>query len=96
MADSSKRPTLKVKTEWIDVEIVSEPYVVMTFRGYAPVVDVKAPGEADPLNLFISSKSISLGIDAFMKENGGKFAGLKLRIRKESDDRMAPYVVEKS
>ena len=96
MAEQSKRPNLKVKTEWVSVEILSEPYVVMTFRGYAPVVDVKAPGEADPLGLFISSKSISLGLDAFVKENGGKFSGLKLRLRKESDDRMAPYVVEKA
>ena len=95
MAEPSKRPNLKVKTEWISVEILTEPYVVMTFRGYAPVVDVKIPGEADPLSLFISSKSISHGLESIVQENGGKFAGLKLRLRKESDDRMAPYVVEK-
>ena len=41
MADQERKPNLKVGTEWIPVEILSEPYVVMTIRGFAPVVDVK-------------------------------------------------------
>ena len=96
MAEQPKHPNLKVKTEWVEVEILSEPHVVMSIRGYAPVVDVKASGEADKLILFISSKSISLGLDPFVQANGGKFAGIKVRLRKETDDRMAPYVVERS
>ncbi len=89
-----RKPNLKVGVNWIPTEIVSEPFVVMSIRGYAPVVDVKAP-EGDFI-LYISSKSISEGLDPLVQANGGKFAGLKVRLRKESEDRMAAYIVEKA
>jgi hypothetical protein len=94
MAEKERYPNLKVSTDWIAVEVVSEPYVVMSIRGYAPVVDVQSP-EGKQI-LFISSKSISLGLDPLVQANGGKFQGLRLRLRKETADRMAPYVVEKA
>jgi hypothetical protein len=87
-----RKPNLKVGVEWIPVEIVSEPFVVMSIRGYAPVVDVKAP--AGDFILYISAKSLSEGLEPFVQQNDGKFKGLKLRLRKETEDKMAPYVVE--
>ena len=90
---AEQRSNLKVGVETVNVEIVSEPHVVMSFRGYAPVVDVTGPDGKQIL--FISSKSISQGLDPLVQENGGKFQGLKLKLRKESDDRMAAYIVEK-
>lgn len=94
MAEKERPPNLKVSTEWIPVEVVSEPYVVMSIRGYAPVVDVTSPGGKQIL--FISSMSISKGLEPIVEGNGGKFLGLKLRLRKETEDRMAPYIVEKA
>lgn len=91
---SDRKPNLKVGTGWVSIEIVSEPYVVMTLRGYAPVVDVEAPGGRHLP--YISSKSISEGLEPLVQANGGRFSGLRLRLRKESDERMAPYVVEKA
>ena len=85
---------LKVGTDWADAEILTEPYVVMTMRGYAPVVDVKSG--TDKLLLYISAKSLSLALEPLVQANGGKFTGLKLRLKKESDDKMAGYVVEKA
>ena len=89
-----RKPNLKVGVEWVTADVLSEPFVVMSIRGYAPVVDVKTP-EGDFI-LYISSKSISEGLDPLVQANGGKFAGLKLKLRKETDDRMAPYMVEKA
>ena len=89
---AEQRSNLKVGVDTVNVDIISEPYVVMSFRGYAPVVDVSGPDGKQIL--FISSKSISQGLDPLVQENGGKFQGLKLRLHKESDDRMAAYVVE--
>ena len=89
-----RKPNLKVGVNWVVADVVSEPTVVMSMRGYAPVVDVKTP-EGDFI-LYISSKSISEGLDPLVQANGGKFAGLKLRLRKETEDRMAPYIVEKA
>ena len=88
-----RKPNLKVGVNWIPAEIVSEPFVVMSIRGYAPVVDVTTPEGG--FILYISSKSISEGLDPLVQANGGKFKGLKLRLRKESEDRMAAYIVEK-
>ena len=34
-------PSLKVGTGWIELEIVSEPDVVLTFKGYAPILRVQ-------------------------------------------------------
>jgi hypothetical protein len=88
------KPNLKVGTDWAAVEIVSEPYVILGFRGYAPVIDVLGPQGKQIL--YISSKSISEGLDPLVQGNGGKFSGLKLRLRKASEDKMAPYEVEKA
>ena len=93
MAEQERKPNLKVGVQAIAVEVLSEPFVVMTVRGYAPVVDVKAP-EGNFI-LYISSKSISEGLDPLVRANGGTFKGLKLRLRKETEDKMAPYIVEK-
>lgn len=85
--------TLKVGTDPVDADVVSEPHVVMTFRGYSPVVDVQSGGT--PYVLHISAKSLSMALEPLVKANDGKFSGLKLRLKKESADKMAPYVVEK-
>lgn len=86
-------PTLKVGTDPVDADIVSEPRVVMTFRGYSPVVEVQSGGATHVLH--ISAKSLSMALEPLVKANDGKFTGLKLRLKKESADKMAPYVVEK-
>lgn len=93
MPDAERKPTLKVGVEWIPIEILSEPHVQMTVRGYAPVVNVKAP-QGDFI-LYIASKSISDGLEPLVQASGGSFKGLKLRVKKESEDKMARYIVEK-
>ena len=90
----TRLPTLKVGTDWIAVEVLSEPLVLMSMRGYAPVLEVQAP--AGKHLLYISSKSISEGLEPLRQAQGGRFAGLKLRVRKASEDKMAPYEVEKA
>ena len=34
-------PSLKVSTGWIELEIISEPDVVLTYKGYAPILRVR-------------------------------------------------------
>ena len=93
MADQERKPNLKVGTEWISVEVQSEPYVVMTIRGFAPVVDAKTPG--GDFMIYISSKSMSDGLVPLIEAQDGKFTGIKFRVKKESEDKMARYIVEK-
>ena len=94
--DESRKKPISVTTEAIVLKIVSEPTVLLTFRGYAPVVEVHLDGEpAGETNyLYIAAKSLSEPLDDLRKKNGGKFTGIHLRLRKESTDKFAPYIVQ--
>ncbi len=96
MADNEKLEYLIISTDAIVVEIVSEPKVVMTYRGYAPVVEVKVEGEAQNRLMYINSKSISTTLETLRLENNGKFTGITIRIRKESNDKFAKYIIDKA
>lgn len=86
---------VRVGISEVSLEIVSEPYVVNTFRGFAPVVDAKVEGEESIKTIYISAKSLSEPLTPMIEENGDKFTGLKLKIRKESVENRSPYIVEK-
>jgi hypothetical protein len=94
MTPSGDRPpALRVGTGWIELEVVGEPYVVMTMRGYAPVLKVKAIRNELEYEMYISSKSMSEGLEP-LRIQRGQFAGIKFRVRKDSTDQYAKYVVE--
>lgn len=93
MADEKKN-RLEVTVDPVIFEIVSEPYVVLTYRGYAPVVDVMVREESEPRVMYISASSLSHGIEEQREKNNGKFKGINLRVRKESNERFAKYIVE--
>ena len=81
-------------TEPLRIEIVTEPYVLLTFKGYAPVVGVATSEHTDPpLPLFIGSSSLSQGLEILREQNGGKFTGIKCMISKESVERYSKYIV---
>jgi len=96
MEESEKLEYLIISTDAIVVEIFSEPKVVMTYRGYAPVVEVRVKGETQKRLMYINSKSISTTLETFRLENSGQFTGIKLRIRKESNDKFAKYIIDKT
>ena len=86
--------SLRVGTNWIGIEVVSEPTVLLTFRGYAPVLLVKVLQSGLEKQLYIGAKSIAEPLEEIRNRHGGNFTGLRLRIRKESDEQMSKYVVE--
>ncbi|RME85778.1 MAG: hypothetical protein D6785_03995 [Planctomycetota bacterium] len=92
MALKIHHETLKVTTEPVVITFKSEPYVVHTFRGFAPVVDVQLEN-GEVKSLYISSSSLASGLMPLV-EARGSFEGLKVRLKKDSDDRFAKYVVE--
>ena len=87
-------PSLKVSTGWIPLEIVSEPDVVLTFRGYAPILRVQKCRTGVEYSLYISAKSLAEPLEELRKNNGGIFKGIQLRIRKESMEQMSKYQIE--
>jgi hypothetical protein len=92
--EDSRMPVLKVGTAWIEVEVTSEPDVVLTFRGYAPILRIKVRQSGLEKTLFINAKTLASPLDVLRKRNGGRFIGMKLRLRKESQEPLSHYAVE--
>lgn len=87
-------PSLKVSTGWIELEIVSDPDVVLTFKGYAPILRVRNSRTGLEYILYISAKSLAEPLEELRKNNDGVFRGIHLRIRKESMEKISKYVIE--
>lgn len=95
MTERIPTSSLKISTAWIEVEVVSEPKVVFAARGYAPIVEVKVLQSGLIKILYISAKSLSMSLEKFRLSNSDMLSGLRLKIRKESEDQMSAYVVER-
>ena len=88
-----RHDALKVTVDKVVVSFTSNPFVVYTFRGYAPVVNVRTES-GENRTLYISSKSISDQLHNVVLKNNDEWSGLTVRIWKESADRFAKYMVE--
>ena len=77
------------------LQIKSEPYVLYGRRGYQPVIDVENIHTGEIGYLVISAQSLSEPLFELSVGNNGKLNNFTLIIRKESKDRMSPYIVSK-
>src|SRR5262249_52076646 len=55
----TEAPRLMVKERWIDIEVTSDPFVIPTARGYAPVVLVRRPSAGHAEHLIIGAASLA-------------------------------------
>ena len=85
---------LKVGTEWIELEIISESDVALTTFGYAPFLRVKEVTTDSEYGFYISAKSLAVCLEELRKDNGGAFEGIQFRVRKEGIAPRAPYEVD--
>jgi len=91
----SGQPRFRAGTTFTTLEVTSEPYLVLTFRGYTLAVEVLELVTGSRSELLIGGiKSLAESLEPLRASNNGMFRGLRLRIRKESEDRFSPYVVE--
>ena len=88
-------PSLKVSTGWIQLEIISEPDVVLTYKGYAPILRVRKLRTNVEFILYISARSLAEPLEKLRENNAYLFKGIRLQVRKESNASMAKYEVEK-
>ena len=93
MAKQSQR-FLKVSTEWIELETISEADVVLTTFGYTPFLRVREMITDIDYGFYISAKSLAIPLEKLRKDNNGIFEGIQFRVRKESTDQKAPYEVD--
>lgn len=87
-------PALKVGVGWIDLEVISEPDVVLTFKGYAPILRVRKLSNDLEYILYISAKSLGEPLEKLRENNSGVFGGIQFRVRKKDATPMAPYEIE--
>lgn len=85
---------LRVDAEPKYIQIISEPYVIFTSRGYQPVVDVVERKSKTSTRLFITARSLAERLEILRQDNGGNFSGLEFWLRKESYKKTAPYILE--
>ena len=93
MSEREKLPVLRVGTGWIGVKVIDEIDVVLTVRGYAPVLGVEQINNKLRCLLYVSARSLAEPLERFRQENGGNFAGLCIEIRKTSSDKFSAYEV---
>ena len=90
----SGQPRFRTRTAFTTLEITSEPYLVLTFRGYTAAVEVLELATGSRYELLIGGiKSLAECLEPLRASNNGTFNGLKFRIKKESEDRFSPYAV---
>lgn len=87
-------PALKVGIGWIELEVISEPDVVLTFKGYAPILRVRKISNDLEYVLYISAKSLGEPLEKLRENNSGVFRGIQFRVRKKDATPMALYEIE--
>lgn len=89
--DYDKLEQLRISTNWLSIEVMDEPHVYLTFRGYAPALIVKSHQDDEIYKLYISAKSLGELIEPLREKNENKFKGLRFMIKKENNNKFAKY-----
>lgn len=85
----------KATTTWHVLKIESEPYLIMTYRGYAFAVVSRDLSTNREHELVITNiKSLATPLEELRQSNGGLFKGLRFGIKKESEERSSKYVLD--
>jgi len=91
--DPSDLPRVRVNTQWLEIQILTDPFVVKTTLGYSPAVLVETPSEGDKQIFYVSAKSLSNLLEP-IREKRGSLVGLNIRVRKAGQESISPYEVE--
>ena len=85
-------PRLRIDHKWIELEIRSDPFVVVTTRGYAPAMIVRRNRAAHQEHVLIGAKSLATELNE-LRLRRGTLRGSRISIKKQSPERIAPYVL---
>jgi len=85
---------LKIGAEPKRLLVTSEPYVVLTARGYQAALGVFEQRSKREYFIYIGARSIAMPLEQLRKENGGRMLGLEFWVRKRDEGRFSEYIVE--
>lgn len=91
LRDATEYAPLRVTTNWSDIEVLSEPKVLLGFKGYSPVLIARVDDKRVPRTLYISAKSIAEPLEEMRLDNAGLFTGLRFKVRKLGNEKTALY-----
>ena len=83
---------LEIGQQWVEVTIISEPFITPTAFGYAPALLVRTIAKRDK-HILAGAKSLSLELEKFRHPKNG-LTGIVVKIRKAGSEKIAPYEVE--
>jgi hypothetical protein len=90
---ADRLPKLSIGTEWTPLEFIGEPFITVTFRGYAAAIDVRVISTGLEYTLLVGAKSLSGPLERLRAPNGGELKGLRVALRKSGEERTAAYEV---
>jgi hypothetical protein len=88
--DSHHPDRIVVTTDWVDLEILSEPYVVSTIRGYAAMLDVRELESGSLHGLYAGARSLSQVLEQ-LRATQRTLVGMRIRLRKDGEGQYAQY-----
>ena len=91
--DPSSLARLKVGTEWTEIQLLTDPFVVYRNSKYLPAVLVEEISTENKCILFVSAISLSEFLEP-LRETHGALVGLNIRIRKKGEARFSTSYVE--
>lgn len=94
-AVNDRAPThLKIDVEPKRLMASSEPYVIFGTRGFQPVLDVVERKSKRDHFIYISARSLGIGLQKLAEENGGSLVGCDFWVHKSGEEKTALYIVE--
>lgn len=85
---------LKIGIEPKRLLVTSEPYVVITARGYQAALRVLERRSRREHFIYIGARSLALPLEQLRRENGGRLLGLEFWVRKKDATKFSEYIVE--
>lgn len=82
---------LEIAESWEDVKIVSEVFVIQTWRGYAPVILVENKSN-EIMHVIVGAKSFSSGLE-LIRKSSGQIINESISVRKLGEARTSLYEV---
>jgi len=91
--DPSSLPYLRVGTEWTEIQVLTDPFVIYRRDKYLPVILVEELSTEVRRLLFVAAVSLAQCLEP-IRARRGALVGLNIRIRKKGEDKFSPYEVE--
>ena len=83
-------PRLTIGDTWIDFEIQSDPFVVPTWRGYAPAILVRRDNVTSLEHVFVGASSLAQELET-LRSRYDTLRGLRVSICKDGPTKFAGY-----